>query len=155
MSIGDRISELRSYLKMNLFDMADNLHTDWKIQENIETGRQLPDSYYLQSLSWLCDVDYNWLLTGKGDMILNRSVNHSEICDDSMITGILFFQDAILQKSEDLIKELCEDYQDNNNPKTIQNILNLQNKIVKMSRNITDELFHAQYMSIISADADE
>lgn len=62
--IGDRIMEVRGSLSQSAF--AESLNLSRSSLYRYERGERLPDSEVIARICELCNVDYTWMVTGKG-----------------------------------------------------------------------------------------
>ena len=72
MSIGKRIKELRTYLKITAAELANKLSIPVRTIGSYEREEAQPGSKFINALIEYCNVNANWLLTGKGAMFLSE-----------------------------------------------------------------------------------
>jgi transcriptional regulator with XRE-family HTH domain len=87
--IGLRLKKVRCSQNMSTGEMARRLYLSRQILSTLEGGRKIPTGPVLLLLETLFLVDKHWLLTGEGDMFLNKGVNKKTGAIDENIIGLL------------------------------------------------------------------
>jgi len=89
--IGSRLREFRKAMKFTQKDLAKNLNTSTGYIADIESEKTMPGGQSLALLNKNFNINLNWLLTGKGEM-LNRETPGDEYWIQKCISGKEFFK---------------------------------------------------------------
>lgn len=73
--IGSRLREARKALSKNLTEMAGTYDSTIKSILDMERGQKTPYADYLTLLHNECNVNLNWLFSGKGAMFADPEMN--------------------------------------------------------------------------------
>jgi transcriptional regulator with XRE-family HTH domain len=120
--IGLRIKEFRKSIKKYQYELAEELKSSQSTFTSIETGKIYPCSPFLNYLHLQYNLNLNWLLTGKGEMIISPEVNSfRNIIDDERYVELISLmripaiEEIILARlaevkviAKEEIKEFCE-----------------------------------------------
>ena len=83
MNSNDRIKEVRKMLKLTQKELADKLNIkDFHIRD-IEAGKRKLDPRLAEKFEEIFGISGWWLLTGKGNMIINNNLNSIQIIGDN------------------------------------------------------------------------
>ena len=107
----DRIKELRQKIFVSQSNMEDCLNLSRNTLSAYERGKAFFKPHTLQTLSSKYNININWLLTGKGNMLLsdNDNINNNNIINQlqSQVTELQVNNDK-LQAQVDLLKDLLQ-----------------------------------------------
>lgn len=100
-TLADRFKQLRLSLNMNQKSFALELNMSQAHISKIEHGQDFPSDKLLKQVAATFDVNFNWLKTGEGEMIINEVIQEdSEVYSSD--------QDTLLLKIQNLTKDLTE-----------------------------------------------
>lgn len=105
LTMGKRLRIWRKASSLNLVALSKIIHVSQGSLSDLENDNSLPSARTLANLSLYTDLDIYWLLTGKGDLVREHSLNGSK----SVLHEELMFamQD---QKLRLLVKHLIRVY---------------------------------------------
>ncbi len=105
LTMGKRLRIWRKSSSLNLVALSKVIHVSQGSLSDLENDNSLPSARTLANLSLYSDIDIYWLLTGKGDLVRESSLNgkKSELHEDLMFA----MQD---QKLRRLVKNLIRVY---------------------------------------------
>ena len=94
----ERIKELRKALNLSQDEFANSLglKTRGKIA-NIELGRVVPDGAFLSLICKTHNVNYQWLISGEGDMLREDDGDAQAIVDSVMNGGNEFAKKMLVR----------------------------------------------------------
>jgi transcriptional regulator with XRE-family HTH domain len=78
MSPGERVKKVRESLELTQTQFGEGLGFKWDKVKNIEIGRQKLTAEIALKIQEVYSVDYNWLMTGEGDMFLPVSADRMQ-----------------------------------------------------------------------------
>ena len=76
--LNERIKELRRLLKLSQKEFGERLGVSRDVIANIEYNRAEPQELFIRYLCSVFLVDRNWLMTGKGEIFINKNENEAE-----------------------------------------------------------------------------
>ena len=105
LTMGKRLRIWRKASSLNLVGLSKIIHVSQGSLSDLENDNSLPSARTLANLSLYTDLDIDWLLTGKGDLVREHSLNgkKSELHEELMFA----MQD---QKLRLLVKHLIRVY---------------------------------------------
>lgn len=71
MNEGERIREVRKFLKLTMEQFGDKIGFTKSTISNIENGNRNATEHMIKSICREFSVDYMWLTTGEGEMFIN------------------------------------------------------------------------------------
>ncbi|MFA5426670.1 MAG: helix-turn-helix transcriptional regulator [Sulfurimonas sp.] len=102
MEMHERLKLIREKIGLNQIAFAEVLSLSRRTLSNWETGRNEPSLSVLQKISRDYNINMNWLITGDGKMILDKS--------DNIDIGYIFYGMANTQKLSQQEAEIVQDY---------------------------------------------
>ena len=72
MSIGKRIKELKTILKLTSLDLSKELNIPVRTIGSYERDEAIPSAKFFQALLEIKNINANWLISGKGSMFLEK-----------------------------------------------------------------------------------
>ena len=69
-----RIKAIRKYYKLTQTEFAEKLGLKQSTISYYEKGINIPTSSILKSISNTFNIDYDWLCTGEGEMLINEDI---------------------------------------------------------------------------------
>lgn len=101
MKISERLKKVREYLGLTQKELADKLGFPWHKIKNIETEKHKLTSEIAENIEQFYSISGWWLLTGKGEMLLE---------DTKKTTSITNEEQELLINFKELPKDLREIY---------------------------------------------
>jgi transcriptional regulator with XRE-family HTH domain len=119
-SIGQRLLAVRKHFNLNQEEIGKITGYSKSLISAAEKGEKKPSSQYLYGLLTQFDVDVNWILTGKGEMLPD---SHNESPEDKDVNelfkmmkkvkilryAVLAFYYEYLKRNEELIDKILEE----------------------------------------------
>lgn len=142
--LSDRIKKTRNLLGFSQEEFADNLGVPYQTISKYERGKTKPASDILAKINNRFDINLNWLLTGKGDMLI-KETNTLKLrdCDFPIEEKMTDWGSKRLRKIPAENKMISEDFakkinvkmkrlfglcMDNSNP-TLEELFNIKRKV--------------------------
>lgn len=72
----NRFKEFRKTLKLNQEELANKLEIPYQTISKYERGENKPSADVLTKLGEKCNLNIDWLLTGRGEMFINNESNN-------------------------------------------------------------------------------
>jgi len=104
--IGSRLREFRKAMGFTQKELAENLNTQVKYIADVETEKTMPGGQSLALLNKNFNININWLLTGKGEM-LNRETPGDEYWIQKCISGKDFFKFRVQKRNSQINSLEC------------------------------------------------
>jgi transcriptional regulator with XRE-family HTH domain len=115
MELSERIRRSRRHLGVTQSELARLMRVDRSSVSHWESGkRNSPDHRRLASLARLCNVSFEWLATGRGEMVLERDSSRSipaafgKLVDDVTSIRLLRALERMAEHQRLLLVELAE-----------------------------------------------
>jgi len=77
MNFGERLSKIRKELGFSQVSFAEKLRLNQQALSQYEKNKVVPSIEFIQKLTIIFDINSNWLLTGKGQMVLEDGKNRN------------------------------------------------------------------------------
>lgn len=94
--IGNRVREAREYAGFNLDIFSEKINISKRTLQNYEKNISEPNASIIINIAEICHINEWWLLTGKGEMLLNDNDKNpkNETKSDSNSVNISYFKDT-------------------------------------------------------------
>ncbi len=109
MKLGERIKKARENAKLSQDELAKSLNIGKRTLIDYEKGVSEPKASTLMSIANICNVDANWLLTGKGSMFSDTSPHNTPPKLDKEFEVICeYLKDLDRSKRKKVLKYILE-----------------------------------------------
>lgn len=105
LSLGARLRDVRKFLGFTQKEFAETIGISYMSYWNYENGKRIPDALILKEIKEVTDIDLNWLITGKGYMMIldeDEEIEHVTITDKKRKSKLL---KIYLRKIEKIMQE--------------------------------------------------